>query len=89
MGCADAAAVEGRRDSNIYEVNPWLWQFGRGKARLGGLSVEATEERKQAHRDEGHQRAVETRRGRKADRAWFQMKYGGEQCIYYVYTVIY
>jgi hypothetical protein len=69
MGCADAAAVEGRRDSNIYEVNPWLWQFGRGKARLGGLSVEATEERKQAHRDEGHQRAVETRRGRKADRA--------------------
>ncbi len=66
MGCADAAAVDGRRDSNFYEANPCLWQFGHGKPRLGGLSVEATEERKQAHRDEGHQHAVETRRRRTA-----------------------
>ena len=51
----------------VYEVNPWLWQFGRGKPRLGDPSVE-TEERKQAHRDESHKRAVETRRRRKADR---------------------
>ena len=29
MGCADAAAENGRRCSNVYEVNPWLWQFGR------------------------------------------------------------
>ena len=43
MGCADAVSVDGRRGSNVYEVNPWLWQFGRGKPRLGGLSVEATE----------------------------------------------
>ena len=42
MGCADAA-VDGRRGSNIYEVNQWLWQFGRGKPRLGGLSVEDTQ----------------------------------------------
>ena len=68
LGCADAAAVDGRRGSNVYEVNPWLWQFGRGKQRLGGLSVEKTAERKQAHRDESHKRAVETRRQRKADR---------------------
>ncbi len=72
MGCADSAAVpvdrDGRRGSNVYEVNPWLWQFGRGKPRLGGLSVEATEERKQADRDERHQRGVETRRRRKEDR---------------------
>ncbi len=34
MGCTDAAAVDGRRGSNVYEVNPWLWQFGRGKPRL-------------------------------------------------------
>ena len=68
LGCADAAAVDGRRGSNVYEVNPWLWQFGRGKPRLGDLSVEETEERKQAHRDESHKRAVETRRRRKADR---------------------
>jgi hypothetical protein len=60
MGCADSAAVpvdrDGRRGSNVYEVNPWLWQFGRGKPRLGGLSVEKTEERKQAasDRDERH-----------------------------------
>ena len=66
-GCADAAATDGRRGSNVYEVNPWLWQFGRGKPRLGGLSVEETAERKQAHRDESHKRAVETRRRRKAD----------------------
>jgi hypothetical protein len=72
MGCADSAAVpvDGRRGSNVYEVNPWLWQFGRGKPRLGGLSVEKTEERKQAasDRDERHQRGVETRRRRKKDR---------------------
>jgi hypothetical protein len=68
LGCADAAAVDGRHGSNVYEVNPWLWQFGRGKPCLGDLSVEATAERKQAHRDESHKRAVETRRQRKADR---------------------
>jgi hypothetical protein len=68
LGCADSAAAAGRRGSNIYEVNLWLWQFGRGKPRLGGLSVEETAERMQAHRDESHKRAVETRRRRKADR---------------------
>jgi hypothetical protein len=51
MGCADSAAVDGRRGSNVYEVNPWLWQFGRGKPRLGGLTVEETAERKDAARD--------------------------------------
>ena len=69
MGCADAAAVDGRRGSNVYEVNPWLWQFGRGKPRLGGLSVEKTQERMQAARDERSLRAAETRQRRKADRA--------------------
>ncbi len=68
LGCADAAAVDGRRGSNVYEVNSWLWQFGRGKPRLVDLSVEETAERKQAHRDESHKLSVETRRRRKADR---------------------
>ena len=68
MGCADAAAVDDMRGSNVYEVNQWLWQFGRGKPRLGGLSVEATEERMQAHRHESRARGVETRRRRKAER---------------------
>jgi hypothetical protein len=67
MDCADSAAVGSRRGSNVYEVNQWLWQFGCGKPRLGGLSVEKTEERKQADRDELHQRGVETRQQIKAD----------------------
>ena len=69
MGCADTAGVDGRRGSNVYEVNPWLWQFGRGKPRLGGLSVEETQERMQAARDERNLRAAETRRRCKADSA--------------------
>ncbi len=27
MGCTDTAAADGRRGSNVYEVNQWLWQF--------------------------------------------------------------
>ena len=39
----------GRKGSNVYEVNLWLWQFGRGKPLLGavgGLSVADTEDRR-------------------------------------------
>ena len=43
---ADAADESGRKGSNVYEVNQWLWQFGRGNPRLGGLSVAETEERR-------------------------------------------
>jgi hypothetical protein len=69
FGCADAAAADGRRGSNVYEVNPLLWQFGRGKPRLGGLTMEDTAERKDAARDERLERELETRRHRKADKA--------------------
>jgi hypothetical protein len=48
MGCTDTAAADGRRGSNVYEVNLWLWQFGRGKLRLGGLTVEETALKKDA-----------------------------------------
>ncbi len=41
-GCADTAAEDGRRGSNIYEVNTWGWQFGRGKPCLGSLTIEET-----------------------------------------------
>jgi hypothetical protein len=41
-GCADAAAEDGRRGINVYEVNTWRWQFGHGKPRLGGLTIEET-----------------------------------------------
>ena len=45
-GLADAADASGRKTSNVYELNQWLWEFGRGKFRLVGLSVTATEERR-------------------------------------------
>ena len=36
-GLADAADESGRKGSNVtvYEIDHWLWQFGRGKPRLG------------------------------------------------------
>ena len=68
MGRCDTAAADGRRGSNVYEVNPWLWQFGRGKPRLGGLSVDETADRKVIALQALSQRGAETRRRRKADR---------------------
>ncbi len=44
-GYADNAAEDGRHGSNVYEVNQWLWQFERGKPRLGGLTIEETAKR--------------------------------------------
>ncbi len=55
--------------SNVYEVNLWQLQFGRGKPRLGGLSCEETDERKEAALQERSLPAAETSRLRKADRA--------------------
>ncbi len=69
MGCADTADADGRHGSNMYEVNPWLWQFGRGKPRLGGLTMEETAVEKDARHKEQVKHAVETRQRRKADRA--------------------
>ncbi len=61
-GCADVAATDGQWSSNVYEVNQWLWQFGRGKplARLGGLTIEKTTERKDAVSNALHKRAAVT-----------------------------
>ncbi len=55
----------------MYEVNQWLRQFGRGKPRLGGLSVEKTDDRKEAAMKERNLSgaASETRRRHKADLA--------------------
>jgi hypothetical protein len=72
MGSADTADADGRRGSNVYEVNTWLWMFGRGprgKPRLGGLSVEETALRKGVARVEQIKRAVETRRRRRVAKA--------------------
>ena len=66
VGTCDTAAADGRRGSNVYEVNPWLWQFGRGKPRLSSLSVEKTDYKKEAALEERNLRGAETRRRRKA-----------------------
>ncbi len=57
VGSCDTAAVDGWCGSNVYEVNPWLWQFGRSKPRLGGLSVEKTGDRKEAAQKEAPTRS--------------------------------
>ncbi len=72
-GCADTAATDRRRGSNVYEVNPWLWQFGRGKPRLGGLTIEETSESKDAVSNAQHKCAAATVRHRKATPAWFEV----------------
>ena len=54
---------------NVYEVNHWLWMFGRGKPRLGGHSVAETAVRKSARHEEQDKRAVETRWRKKAAKA--------------------
>ena len=40
-GCADGP--NSRRGSHVYEINTWLWNFGRPQPRVGGLSVSKTE----------------------------------------------
>ena len=52
----------------MYEVNRWLWQFGRWGPGLGGLSVSETEGRRDAANKAGSKRSHETRRRREAVR---------------------
>ncbi len=63
FGCADAAAVDGRRGSNIYEVNTWLWSFGRGKPGLGGLSIVQTQARQDAAASEARRKRAAEQNG--------------------------
>ena len=42
-GCADGSGQGSRRGSHVYEINSWLWNFGRPQPRIGGLSVAKTE----------------------------------------------
>ena len=49
----------------MYEINQWLWQLGRGKPRLGGLSMAETEQRHIAVAKDGAKRAVVTRARRR------------------------
>ncbi len=71
-GCADAAEEDGRCGSNVYEVNTWLWQFGRGKPRFGCLTIEETSDRQDSASKALDKRRKETRDGRKGDDAWLE-----------------
>jgi hypothetical protein len=66
LGCADAAAENGRRGSNVFEVrvNTWLWQFGRGKPRLGSLTIEETSDRHESASNASDKCQKETRERR-------------------------
>ncbi len=68
-GCAEAAAEGGRRGSNVYEVNTWLWMFGRDKPGLGGLTIEETLERQDSACKVSDKRRRENRDGSKDDGA--------------------
>jgi hypothetical protein len=47
LGCAHAATDSGWSCCNVFEVQ-WFWKFGQGKARLIGLTVAATADRRDA-----------------------------------------
>ncbi len=65
----------------------WLWNFGSGKPRLGGLNVKETAMLKETVRKDQAKRSAETRRHRRADRAWST---GNEVCcLVYVCTSMY
>ena len=49
----------------MYEVNIWLWQFGRGRPRIGGRDVAEAERRRQARMELRQEQAWETRKRRK------------------------
>jgi hypothetical protein len=64
-GCADGSGQGSRRGSHVYEINTWLWNFGRPQPRIGGLSVAKTEGVRSRSRTESARRAAETRKARK------------------------
>ena len=64
-GCADGSGQGSRRGSHVYEINCWLWNFGRPQPRIGGLSVAKTERVRSQSRSETSRRAAETKKARK------------------------
>jgi hypothetical protein len=64
-GCADGQGPASRRGSHVYEINDWLWNFGRPQPRVRGLSVARTERIRRKSRSETSRRAWETRKARK------------------------
>jgi hypothetical protein len=52
----------------VYEVNIWLWQFGRGRPRIGGRDVAETERRREERMQRRQWKGWETRKRRKEAR---------------------
>jgi hypothetical protein len=65
FGCADGQGPASSRGSHVYEINDWLWNFGRPQPRVGGLSVAKTERIRRKSRYETSRRAWENRKARK------------------------
>jgi hypothetical protein len=65
FGCADGQGHASRRGSHVYDINDWLWNFGRPQPRVGGLSVAKTERIRRKSRSETSRRAWETRKASK------------------------
>ncbi len=65
FGCADGQGPASRWGSHVYEINDWLWNFGRPQPRVGGLSVAKTDGIRGKSRSETSRRAWETRKARK------------------------
>ena len=60
VGQEPSRSQVGRKGSNVYEVNQWLFGFGRSKPCLGGLSVSETEGQLMAVMQEGARRGHAT-----------------------------
>jgi hypothetical protein len=65
FGCADGSGQGSRRGSHVYEINTWMWNFGRPQPRIAGLSVAKTERIRRASRSDSARRAAGTRKARK------------------------
>ena len=63
-GCADGAGPNSRRGSHVYEINTWLWNFGRPQPRVGGLSVAKTEKIRRKSLSEASKRGWATKKAR-------------------------
>jgi hypothetical protein len=55
------------RGSHVYEINAWLWIFGRPQPRVGGFSVAKTELIRRKSRSEAARRAWNKLEDREAE----------------------
>jgi hypothetical protein len=59
--CADGAGPTSQRVIHVYEINTWLWNFGRPQPRVGDLSVAKTEMLRRKIRSEASKRGWATK----------------------------